>query len=367
MDYQCIGCGATIQTKNSKEPGYLPNSALQKGLDKGEFYCQRCFKLRHYNEIQDLDISDDVFLNKLKDLAKDDGLIIHVVDLFDIEGSIIHGLNRLVDQQPFVVYANKFDLLPKVTKKNRVRHWVEQTFYQNGLRPLDVILGSATQKTPSKELLQLIEKHAQFQNIYIVGATNVGKSTLINQLIHYYGGEREIITTSNVPGTTLDLIHIPLNEKYALVDTPGIIHRRQLAHYLTRDEMKKVLPTKPLKPKTFQLNEGQTIFINGLARVDFVKADPASFTFYVSNEAYLHRTKLSKADEFYQKHIGTLLTPPNLEHLATFPPLVSQSITLQPNQDIAISGLGWFTVNRTVQLTLWVPKGVSFAVRESII
>lgn len=366
-DYQCIGCGATIQTKNPNEPGYLPSSALQKGLEKGEFYCQRCFKLRHYNDIQDLDISDDVFLTKLSQISNDRGLIINVVDLFDLEGSMIQGLNRLIGQQPFVVYANKFDLLPKVTKKNRVRHWVEHTFYQNGLRPMEVLLGSATKKTPAKELVNLIEEHIQTKNIYIVGVTNVGKSTLINQLIHYYGGEREIITTSNVPGTTLDLIHIPLNEDYAIIDTPGIIHRHQIAHHLNRKEMKQVLPTKPSKPKTFQLNEGQTIFINGLARVDFVKGDQSSFTFYVSNEAYLHRTKLEKADEFYEKHVGGLLSPPSTDQKDSFPPLVSQSITLNPNQDIAISGLGWFTVNKKAQITLWVPKGVSFAIRDSII
>ena len=58
--YQCIGCGATIQTEQEEAIGYLPNSALQKGIEKGEFYCQRCFRLRNYNELQDVAIDDDV-------------------------------------------------------------------------------------------------------------------------------------------------------------------------------------------------------------------------------------------------------------------------------------------------------------------
>ena len=44
----CIGCGAPIQTENKEGLGYTPQSALEKGLETGEVYCQRCFRLRHY-------------------------------------------------------------------------------------------------------------------------------------------------------------------------------------------------------------------------------------------------------------------------------------------------------------------------------
>ena len=39
----CIGCGAPIQTENKEGLGYTPQSALEKGLETGEVYCQRCF------------------------------------------------------------------------------------------------------------------------------------------------------------------------------------------------------------------------------------------------------------------------------------------------------------------------------------
>lgn len=57
----CIGCGAKIQTEHPNELGYTPQSALEKGLANGEVYCQRCFRLRHYNEIQDVSLTDDDF------------------------------------------------------------------------------------------------------------------------------------------------------------------------------------------------------------------------------------------------------------------------------------------------------------------
>ena len=58
----CIGCGATIQTEDKGKLGYTPQSALEKGLETGELYCQRCFRLRHYNEISDVQLTDDDFL-----------------------------------------------------------------------------------------------------------------------------------------------------------------------------------------------------------------------------------------------------------------------------------------------------------------
>ena len=46
-DIFCIGCGASIQTKYKDNLGYTPHSALEKGMEIGELYCQRCFRLRH--------------------------------------------------------------------------------------------------------------------------------------------------------------------------------------------------------------------------------------------------------------------------------------------------------------------------------
>lgn len=365
--YQCIGCGAMIQTENEHQVGFLPNSALQKGIEKGEFYCQRCFRLRNYNELQDVSISDDVFLDKLNQIADDNAFVIYVVDIFDIEGSIIQGLSRFIGRQPFVVLANKVDLLPKVTNLRKLKHWVRVMMNQHRLYPEEIILASALKQHTLQTVVETIESVIEDKNVYIVGVTNVGKSTLINQLIGYYGGSKSIITTSNHPGTTLDMIAIPLNDEHAIIDTPGIIRRSQLAHYLTREEIKQVLPSKPLKPKTYQLNAEQTIFLGGLTRMDYLKGPRAAFTFYVANDVYIHRTKLSEADRLYQAHQGELLSPPSAETLADFPALEPRKIRLAKNQDVAISGLGWFTVNQAVELQLWVPKGINISVRDAII
>ena len=51
-------------------------------------------------------------------------------------------------------------------------------------------------------------------------------------------GEKDVVTTSRFPGTTLDLIDIPL-EKTFMYDTPGIIQSHQMTHYVSEKELKQ--------------------------------------------------------------------------------------------------------------------------------
>ncbi|MBS2634289.1 hypothetical protein KFY46_26625, partial [Salmonella enterica subsp. enterica serovar 1,4,[5],12:i:-] len=73
---------------------------------------------------------------------------------------------------------------------------------------------------------------------------------------------------------------------------------------------------KEIKPKTYQLNAGQTLFLGGLGRFDFIDGDKQGFTAFFDNNLKLHRTKLDGADAFYDKHVGSLLMPPGPKELA---------------------------------------------------
>ena len=120
-------------------------------------------------------------------------------------------------------------------------------------------------------------------------------------MIQSIGETGEVITTSQYPGTTLGQIDIPLDEHSSLVDTPGIIHRHQITHYLAEKEMKKVLPQKELQPKTFQLNSEQTIFIGGLIRVDYEQGERNSFTFYTPQTIDFASHEVGKGDRVLRK------------------------------------------------------------------
>ena len=68
------------------------------------------------------------------------------------------------------------------------------------LRPVDVVLTSAQNKQAIKDLIDKIEHCRKGRDVYVVGVTNVGKSTLINAIIQEITGDKDIITTSRFPG-----------------------------------------------------------------------------------------------------------------------------------------------------------------------
>ncbi|MBP6171037.1 MAG: ribosome biogenesis GTPase YqeH, partial [Streptococcus sp.] len=255
----CIGCGAQIQTTDKDVAGFTPQSALEKGLETGQLYCQRCFRLRHYNEISDVNISDDDFLKLLHSVGESDALVVNVIDIFDFNGSIIPGLPRFISGNDVLLVGNKQDILPKSVKTGKVTQWLTERAHEIGMRPVDVVLTSAQNKQAIKDLIEKIEQYRKGRDVYVVGVTNVGKSTLINAIIQEITGDKDVITTSRFPGTTLDKIEIPLDDGSFIYDTPGIIHRHQMAHYLTAKNLKYISPRKEIKPKTYQLNPEQTL------------------------------------------------------------------------------------------------------------
>lgn len=364
---QCVGCGAVIQTEDKNKIGYTPQSVLEKGLETGEVYCQRCFRLRHYNEIQDVSLTDDDFLKLLNEIGQKNALIVNVVDIFDFNGSLIPGLHRFVGNNPVLLVGNKVDVLPKSLKKTKLKQWMKERAHEEGLRPVDVLLTSAKRSDALDTLLEMIEKYRNGRDVYIVGVTNVGKSTLINQIIQKTSDVKDLITTSKFPGTTLDKIEIPLDDGHSLIDTPGIIHRHQMAHYLGDKDLKIIAPQKEIKPKVYQLNSGQTLFLGGLARFDFIQGEKSSFTVFVANNLVIHRTKLEKADQFYEKHVGELLQPPREDETNDFPELVRFEFSIKEKTDIVFAGLGWITVKDPGVVSGWAPKGVDVITRKALI
>ncbi|WP_273129784.1 ribosome biogenesis GTPase YqeH [Bacillus weihaiensis] len=365
QQFSCIGCGVTIQTENEELLGYAPESALTKE----EVICQRCFRLKNYNEIQDVSLTDDDFLKILHGIGESPGLIVKIVDIFDFNGSWLQGLHRFVKGNQILLIGNKSDILPKSVKKQKLINWMKKEAKELGLKPVDVCLVSAAKGHGIKEAAELIDQYRNGQDVYVVGCTNVGKSTFINRMIKEVAGVNDVITTSHYPGTTLDLIEIPLDNGASLYDTPGIINHHQMAHYVDKKDLKLLSPKKEIKPMVFQLNEEQTLYFGGLARLDYISGGRESFVCYLPNELKIHRTKQQNADELYEKHAGELLSPPRKEDVPTFPKLIPHEYTIkEAKTDIVFSGLGWVTVNQPGKKVIaYAPEGVNVTLRNSLI
>lgn len=87
-----------FKQKIKKKAGFTPASSIKKAEETGELYCQRCFRLRHYNEIVDVHITDDEFLKLLHEVGDSDALVVNVVDiliLMDQSYQAYHALFRV--------------------------------------------------------------------------------------------------------------------------------------------------------------------------------------------------------------------------------------------------------------------------------
>lgn len=364
---RCTGCGAKLQTADRDRPGYVPESAA----GREPVVCQRCFRIKNYNEASSIAVDQDEFLKLLGGIASTDSLVVHIVDLFDFEGSLISGLQRFVGQNEVLLVVNKIDLLPRVTNWNRLRNWVQKQAKENGLKVKDIVLCSAKRGAGFDRVVEAVARLRGTRDVYVVGATNVGKSTLINRLIADYSDLERELTVSRYPGTTLDAIRIPLDDGCHIVDTPGIVYEYRLTEIVPRSDLAALLPDKPLKPLTYQLDDKQTLFFGALARFDFVEGERQSFTAYLSSGIPVHRTKLERADELYATHKGELLAPPKREDLESLPPWTRHRLRIPKGArlDIFISGLGWIKANGMsgALVDVFAPRGVKVMLRDSMI
>lgn len=361
-EIRCYGCGSIIQSENENKIGYVPKNAM----NKQHILCKRCFQMKNYHQLQDSHLQDDDFLRVLNQIGDDNCLVLYLVDLFDFNGSIIQGLMRHINYNDIIVVGNKRDVLPKSIKDHKIIMWLNRQLKKEGIKPLTTILTSGKKNYHLDDLMDVINRYRKGRNVYVVGVTNVGKSSLINSLLKAYAQDDHFITTSEFPGTTLDLIEIPLDEHSSLFDTPGIINKHQMAHLIDKNDLNKILPQSELKPVNFQLNSHQSLYFGGLARFDYLKGDKTSLTCYFHKSLKIHRTKQEKADDIYNRQ-ATL--EPTVHHIKTIDEMKTyQFILPEYKVDIVISGLGFVTLKQhKAVIEVKVPEGIGVFIRDALI
>ncbi|WKX95934.1 hypothetical protein Q1695_012412 [Nippostrongylus brasiliensis] len=159
-----------------------------------------------------------------------EALVLLVVDITDISGSIHRQLPKIIGRRrPMIVVANKVDLLPPDARcgylkrfKNVVEEAIENAGFKDQFSILHTALVSARTGYGIEDLIT--EIHLKYTNvksgmrndIYLVGCTNAGKSTLFNALLQSDLCKVRAVdlveraTTSIWPGTTLSLLKFPI-------------------------------------------------------------------------------------------------------------------------------------------------------------
>lgn len=111
-----------------------------------------------------------------------------------------------------------------------------------------------------------------------------------------------------------------------LHDTPGVIQNEQIINLLTSEELLHVIPKQTLWPRAFYMLPGQTLFLSGLGRIDYIGGtSEMRLSVFASNKLSLLIVNTEKAEEIYQRCLGTeLMNVPrgDKQRLENWPPLV---------------------------------------------
>ena len=329
----CIGCGVKLQDENITEEGYT--TSLENDI------CSRCFRMKNYGEYQIVTRSNDEYIEILKSVNDTKDLVVYMIDLLNISRDI--NLIREYFDNKVLLVLNKRDILPKSIKDERLIEY----FKELGLDFIDVIVVSPKKNYNIDELLFKIKMYKTSKNVYVVGHTNVGKSTLINTLIKNYSEFDCELTMSPLPSTTLNKISINLNSDLTLVDTPGLVDQGNILNYVEQDLLKKISPKKEIKPKTYQLKTGQCLIIDKLVRVDYVEGERNSFTVFCSNDLKIKRLNMNKHDELKE--------------------LFKHEINVGYHEDLVINGLGFIKIVDKAGVHVYLNKDVEVFTRKSLI
>ena len=360
----CMGCGCTLQNTDPSQTGYTP-----KLIDGETVLCQRCYRLQHYGEARDEELLKPDYKSVFSKLMKKQGLIVYVVDLFMLESSIIKDLTPFIKDSPILVVANKRDILPRSINDNKLREFVYNKFLEEGLQVKDVICSSAFKNYNMDEIIDAAAKWKNGKDVYIVGASSVGKSSLINALLKKVKNmTRNLISTSPYPGTTVQTITIPIDNHSNIYDTPGIVPYNTMFSVMEKSVIKRIIPKVEVKPITYQLNANQSVLLGGIARFDTVKGPRSGYTFYMSNNVDLHRTKLEKADKVFDTLVSQAKIQPISSTIPTSASLKRHEYVLPEgtNVDVVILGLGWINVKGKGQtIAVWTPEGVNVIIRDA--
>ncbi|CAG9804661.1 unnamed protein product [Chironomus riparius] len=453
----CGGCGALLHCKDPSIPGYLPSEILTD-LNKEELktvHCQRCHFLSKYNTAISVSIKPEDYINIISSIKDQSALAIVMVDLLDFPCSIFPNLSNILGKtRPIFLVGNKVDLIPRDSQNylDNVKQSLRSEALKMGFENKSIkhtALISAKTGYGVEELITKLHQIWKYKgNVYLIGCTNVGKSSLFNAFLRsdYCKSEATNLiqraTASPWPGTTLKMLKFPIlrpsdfrvalraqrlagersakyledeyrrqeakdrksikhatlighigrtfekieehsdpaaqshtggyagkiltlnenEERYIqskwCFDTPGVMHSDQILPQLTTDEILKVLPRHMIRARMFFMKPGMSLFIAGLARLDFIDV-PKLTRAIVYSSLHLPVTicNTEDADDFYEKFLGSeLLGVPitmNEERLSRWPKLepLYDEIAIDGIDkhvsacDFVMSSAGWIGIN----------------------
>lgn len=368
--------------------------------------CLRCRNLKSHGVYNIDGQNSEEIMNKIPA----DGTIVNVVSLFDFplscDLSILKGRNPkdiwYVVTKADLFFGNKNQL-----QKTGTPYVADVLQEYLGADPEKVFLVSSLRSWHNEQILEKLPEG----KVYFVGRANAGKSSLIKSIIASVNKvdlqtkvakniEKKKMDylekvglaapgANHIPGFTRDFQQFKLNDKFTVIDTPGIfpstlgIHKyileevlRKEPHYpkFVAEDSKRYQKLGIQGPKLFS---GDSLYSYG----GFFYLQPPKgaiikrcLSFKVKDKVYearyRHFGKAKEINETRPKQIGNRFavkkeTMDNMQRYV-IPPFYGTI-------DIVIQDLGFISIQPTSSpqqvkglFQIWVPEGVRVIVRESI-
>ena len=321
---KCLGCGVLLQMENPDLDGYVE--------ENDQLFCKRCFTIKNYGQNR-VTNKTNVDYEKILSNIRDNDIVVYVSSLLTLNLDYIKKFKNVI------LVLTKRDVLPKSIKDGKIISNLKKK-YKN---VLDIIIVSAYKKYNLDNFYNKLLKYKDC-DIYFVGITNSGKSSLINALIKSYNGYAGDITTSNYPSTTLDLIDVTIGD-IKVKDTPGIVIEDSIINILDNNGIKKINSKKEIKPITFQIEGTGAILIDELVRIEY-ETSKSSMTVYASNLLDISSISLNNP-RLSDKYIYDFM--------------------IFDNQDLVIEDLGFIKFTKETRIKIYANKKIYMYIRDKLV
>lgn len=327
---KCIGCGSTIQNKDKNKIGYTPKENLKDTL-----YCERCYKINHYNEkfITKLDNINEYIIEEVNKKAK---YVYFMIDFLNINNETLDSFKKIKCPKSLII--SKLDIIPKSINKDKVTSYIKKNYNISN----NIYFQSTKKNLNTFGIIRNLEDN-KIKECYILGYANSGKSNLINKINSLYNETSNKITTSSIPNTTIDFIKINITDKLTLIDSPGFNLNNVIYKEDEYNLIERINPKKDLKPLTYQTKNITSFLIEEKIRIDANSKN--SFTFYISNELNITRI-FNNSDKLS-----------NINKI---------ELDIPDNSDLIIRGLGFINIKKACHLTIYAVNKDLFEIRNSI-
>jgi len=353
----CSGCGIKLQCEDETKDGYVDPRAFNREI----ILCKRCYQLKHYGKFVTGKAKNTISL--LHNNASKDDLILLICDVALCYSPIVNVLSELNGYKNVVLVANRYDLYKDYISIPKAKDRIKKALFKEKLRVKDIFIVNNN----IEEIFEYIDTHSINSNCYLVGLENAGKTTFINNILKEITHEESnLLTNSRYPGTTIDLIKIPLDEKHYLIDSPGVKSKGNLLNYVDINFIKDLKMDNKIIPLIYQLNPMQSLLISNVIKFDYLSGVKQSIVFYGSAMLEITRAKLEKSEVTFNNRLATLKVKAN--NVNRCKDLTKTVIEIKDNKkhDIVIEGIGFISVKKGVY-AISTYKGVNVFVRDAFI